>query len=145
MNSSVELFQQVATWLLQNRSTFLKSTASEVGLASSSQYPKQQQSPAEVVSRNPWTNLSQSEKDDYLMQYLGPRQTPLALSMSLSLFYSLLFLVGFLGNILTALIIIFNSYMRVPPNFFLLSLAFADLITLSGGTINNNKLPLGII
>ena len=42
-------------------------------------------------------------------------------------------MVGFFGNLLTALIIIFNSYMRVPPNFFLLSLAVADMITLLGG------------
>ena len=57
----------------------------------------------------------------------------MVLSICLSTLYAVLFVVGFFGNLLTALIIIFNSYMRVPPNFFLLSLAVADMITLLGG------------
>ena len=64
---------------------------------------------------------------------LGPQQANVVLSICLSTLYAILFVVGFFGNLLTALIIIFNSYMRVPPNFFLLSLAVADMITLLGG------------
>ena len=66
---------------------------------------------------------------------LGPKQSNFVLSVCLSTLYAILFVVGFFGNLLTAIIIIFNSYMRVPPNFFLLSLAIADMITLIGGKI----------
>ena len=71
--------------------------------------------------------------DEYLRRQLGPKQANIVLSVCLSTLYALLFVVGFFGNFLTALIILFNSYMRVPPNFFLLSLAIADMITVTAG------------
>ena len=39
--------------------------------------------------------------------------------------------IGIPGNLLTCFIITTNSYMRTPPNFFLLNLAITDLLTLS--------------
>ena len=105
MNQS-ELFQTWATWLLHNRS--------------------------KIAS---WRSLPENLRDEYLIGKLGPRQANFSMSVGLTSLYSLLFLVGFFGNFLTALIILFNSYMRVSPNFFLLSLAIADMITLSGGNL----------
>lgn len=80
-----------------------------------------------------WQNLSRIDKDDYLATMLGPKQLDLTRSTLMTTLYSLLFLIGFTGNFLTCIIILCNSYMRVPANFFLFSLAIADIITLIGG------------
>lgn len=81
--------------------------------------------------------MTETEKESFLSEKLGPKQLDYSRSVILTILYTTLFMVGFSGNLLTVVIILCNSYMRIPPNFFLLSLAIADIITLLGGNINH--------
>ncbi len=77
-----------------------------------------------------WADLNETEKDHYLEQVHGPRHLDKKLAIPMTVFYLVLFFAGIPGNLLTCLIILWNSYMRAPPNFFLFNLAIADIITL---------------
>ncbi|XP_042553627.1 neuromedin-U receptor 2 [Dipodomys spectabilis] len=83
--------------------------------------------------------ISQQEAEDPLMnclnsteEYLaclyGPRRSPLCLPMSAV--YSLIFLVGMVGNLLVCLVIVRHQTMKTPTNYYLFSLAISDLLVL---------------
>ena len=80
-----------------------------------------------------WSELNVTEKDAYLRKVHGPRSLDQSLAVPMTVFYLVLFFAGIPGNLLTCLIILWNSYMRAPPNFFLFNLAIADIITLIVG------------
>ena len=85
----------------------------------------------------PWNELSIKEKDYVLRKTQGdPQAYSDWITSTLTIYYSLLLLVGIPGNGLSILIIITNSYMRTPPNIFLLNIAFADFVTLTIGKLN---------
>ena len=90
------------------------------------------------VQRN-WTELNQTEKDAYILRRYGPKQYEQNTAVPMTVFYLVLFVAGVPGNLLTCLIILWNSYMRAPPNFFLFNLAIVDIITLTMGKINVKK------
>jgi hypothetical protein len=92
-----------------------------------------------------WSDLNSTEKDAYLQQAHGPRELDRRLAVPMTVFYVVLFFAGIPGNLLTCLIIIWNSYMRAPPNFFLFNLAVADIITLSVGKKDSTRHSLSII
>ena len=119
------LFQNLTQWI--SKQNYTNSTVSDQWL---SWIHQQQQYDDHLVT---WDDLACSVREEYLLHQLGPKQRNFKLSVALTTLYSLLFLVGFFGNLLTCVIIFFNSYMRVPPNFFLFSLAIADIIALTGG------------
>ena len=54
-------------------------------------------------------------------------------AVPLTIYYTFLFMVGVPGNLLTCLIICTNSYMLTPSNFFLVSLALTDLLSILCG------------
>ncbi len=87
-----------------------------------------------MTSSESWLDLSEEDKNEFLFNRLGPVRLDLEKSVALTFLYAILFVVGCTGNFLTCIIILCNSYMRVPPNFFLFSLAIADIVTLMGGT-----------
>ena len=79
-----------------------------------------------------WNDLSGNQKKMYLEVNQGPRQRfSKNQAIPLTIYYGALLAVGVPGNLLTCLIITTNSYMRTPPNFFLLNLAATDLLTLT--------------
>ena len=79
-----------------------------------------------------WNDLSGNQKQMYLEVNQGPRQRfSKNQAIPLTIYYGALLAVGVPGNLLTCLIITTNSYMRTPPNFFLLNLAATDLLTLT--------------
>ena len=53
----------------------------------------------------------------------------------MTVFYGVLFILGVPGNLLTCFIILLNSYMKAPPNYFLFNLAIVDIITLTMGKV----------
>ena len=72
------------------------------------------------------------QKEHYLGAMQGPKQRfPQRQAIPLTIYYGTLMAIGIPGNLLTCFIITTNSYMRTPPNFFLLNLAVTDLLTLS--------------
>ena len=122
------LFQNLTQWI--SKQNYTNSTVSDQWL---SWIHQQEQYHDHLVT---WDDLACSVREEYLLHQLGPKQRNFKLSVALTTLYSLLFLVGFFGNLLTCVIIFFNSYMRVPPNFFLFSLAIADIIALTGGKVH---------
>ena len=82
----------------------------------------------------PWENLTSEEKLHMVKRVQGdPQRYSNATAIGLTTYYGVLLAVGIPGNGLTILIILTNSYMRTAPNFFLLNIAMADLVTLTMG------------
>ncbi|NWX86573.1 NMUR2 protein, partial [Nothoprocta ornata] len=69
--------------------------------------------------------------EDYLTFLCGPRRSHLFLPMALV--YSLIFVVGVVGNFLVCLVIIKHRNMKTPTNYYLFSLAVSDLLVLLFG------------
>ena len=91
------------------------------------------QSPENPVSPHfpPWANLTSDTQETLLNMVQGPsHKYGFKALFALSTYYTIILVVGVLGNGLICLIIATNSYMRTAPNIFLLNIALADLITL---------------
>ena len=91
------------------------------------------QSPESPVSPNfpPWFNLTSDTQETLLNMVQGPsHKYGFKALFALATYYTIILVVGVLGNGLICLIIATNSYMRTAPNIFLLNIALADLITL---------------
>ena len=92
------------------------------------------QTPDNSINLPPWEDLTTQQKDAILQSALGsPQKYSNGTVLGLSFYYSAVLSVGIPGNGLTILIIATNSYMRTAPNIFLLSIALADLLTLTLG------------
>ena len=81
-----------------------------------------------------WADLSDLDRKVLLEVDQGPqRMATKGSAVFLTIYYCFLFTVGVPGNLLTCLIICTNSYMRTPSNFFLVSLALTDLLSIIYG------------
>ncbi|NXK97918.1 NMUR2 protein, partial [Formicarius rufipectus] len=69
--------------------------------------------------------------EDYLAFLCGPRRSHLFLPMALV--YTLIFVVGVVGNFLVCLVILKHRSMKTPTNYYLFSLAVSDLLVLLFG------------
>lgn len=69
--------------------------------------------------------------EDYLAFLCGPKRSHLFLPMALV--YSLIFIVGVIGNFLVCLVILKHRNMKTPTNYYLFSLAVSDLLVLLFG------------
>ncbi|NXG78293.1 NMUR2 protein, partial [Baryphthengus martii] len=69
--------------------------------------------------------------EDYLALLYGPRRSHLFLPMALV--YTLIFIVGVVGNFLVCLVILKHRNMKTPTNYYLFSLAISDLLVLLFG------------
>ena len=79
----------------------------------------------------PWANLTSDTQETLLNMVQGPsHKYGFKALFALATYYTIILVVGVLGNGLICLIIATNSYMRTAPNIFLLNIALADLITL---------------
>ena len=74
--------------------------------------------------------LSNHSTDALLEMYLGARYRTLAESVVLSIVYCLIFITGVVGNVCTCIVIIRNGYMHTATNYYLFSMAVADVLTL---------------
>ncbi|KAM4826707.1 neuromedin-U receptor 2 [Thomomys bottae] len=66
--------------------------------------------------------------EEYLACLYGPQRSPLCLPTSAV--YSLIFIVGVVGNLLVCLVIFRHQTMKTPTNYYLFSLAVSDLLVL---------------
>ena len=64
---------------------------------------------------------------------LGPKNLPLASVIPMTIFYSLIFVCGMVGNVSTCLVIANNQYMQTATNMYLFNLAVTDMLTLLAG------------
>ncbi|XP_048816703.1 neuromedin-U receptor 2 [Lagopus muta] len=69
--------------------------------------------------------------EDYLAFLCGPKRSHLFLPMALV--YSVIFVVGVIGNFLVCLVILTRRNMKTPTNYYLFSLAVSDLLVLLFG------------
>lgn len=72
-------------------------------------------------------NVSESE---YIRDFWGPKYLPLKLVLPVSLVYSVIFVTGIFGNVITCIVITRNSIMQTATNYYLLNLAISDLLLL---------------
>jgi len=77
-----------------------------------------------------WADLPRKEQVLLLELENGPTRMRTEWAVPLTVYYGFLFLVGVPGNLLTCLIICTNTYMITPSNFFLVSLAITDLLSI---------------
>ncbi|XP_048240428.1 neuropeptides capa receptor-like isoform X1 [Haliotis rufescens] len=79
-------------------------------------------------------NISQNESDfnekEYLEIYLGMRHIRNDVVIFLTVVYVVIFISGIVGNVLTCFVVLRNKYMHTTTNFYLLSLAASDVLTL---------------
>ncbi len=74
---------------------------------------------------NPDVDINQ-----FISDQLGPRCQDVSVVMTTMVIYSLILLLGLVGNILTCVVIAKDSCMRTATNYYLFSLAVSDLCSL---------------
>ncbi|CAF2988709.1 unnamed protein product [Rotaria socialis] len=62
--------------------------------------------------------------------YQDTFSNPYTIEQIILIIYSLIFTIGFVGNIMTIFIIAFNRHLHTPTNYYLLNLAVSDLMML---------------
>jgi len=75
--------------------------------------------------------------DAYLEQYLGYRHRSAVECVSLTAVYLLILFTGVVGNVITCIVIVRNSYMHTATNCYLFSLAISDTFQLVLGTFSH--------
>ncbi|XP_011291901.2 uncharacterized protein LOC101892848 isoform X1 [Musca domestica] len=81
------------------------------------------------ISAENLTNLITSIQREHIV----PERAPLPLLTTLTVCYSLIFIAGVLGNLITCIVISRNKIMHTATNFYLFNLAVSDLILLLSG------------
>lgn len=76
------------------------------------------------------TNLITAIQREHIVP---PERAPMPLLATLTVCYSLIFLAGVLGNLITCIVISRNKIMHTATNFYLFNLAVSDLILLISG------------
>ncbi|CAL4108317.1 unnamed protein product, partial [Meganyctiphanes norvegica] len=90
-----------------------------------------------AIEESNWTNCSdpllwvQEETDTFLKEKLGPRRISYRYLAPLMVIYSVIFVAGLAGNILTCVVVAKQRNMRTSTNLYLLNLAVTDIITLA--------------
>lgn len=82
-------------------------------------------------TKNSIANLSLFFPDvaAYIASHLGAQHLPLSTIVPISVVYTIIFILGVLGNVSTILVILKNKYMHTPTNVYLANLAISDLLT----------------
>lgn len=65
--------------------------------------------------------------------YLGLKRNKSSIVVCLTLFYATIFVTGVMGNLFTCIVVVKNFYMKTVTNYYLVSLALTDLLTLTFG------------
>lgn len=73
---------------------------------------------------------------ELLVKYLGPQHRSLPETIILTIVYCAIFITGVLGNVCTCIVIAKNSYMQTATNYYLVSLACSDVLTLLLGELS---------
>ncbi|XP_076078940.1 pyrokinin-1 receptor-like [Mytilus galloprovincialis] len=76
-------------------------------------------------------NLVENYTSLNVQDYLGPQRNKFFIVICLTIIYTTIFVTGLMGNLFTCIVILKNFYMRTVTNYYLASLALADLLTLT--------------
>lgn len=79
------------------------------------------------------------DKATYIARHLGAQHLPLTTIIPISVVYSIIFIVGVLGNVSTICVILRNKYMHTPTNVYLANLALSDLLTHLIGNVSQTQ------
>ncbi|XP_071864086.1 neuropeptides capa receptor isoform X3 [Bombus fervidus] len=71
-----------------------------------------------------------SDELEYLEKIRGPKYLSLTLIVPVTLTYVIIFVTGFVGNVITCIVIWRNPTMQTPTNYYLFNLAVSDLLFL---------------
>ncbi|XP_060817027.1 neuropeptides capa receptor-like isoform X2 [Bombus pascuorum] len=71
-----------------------------------------------------------SDELEYLEKIRGPKYLSLTLVVPVTLTYVIIFVTGFVGNVITCIVIWRNPTMQTPTNYYLFNLAVSDLLFL---------------
>uniref|UniRef100_T1JJP1 G-protein coupled receptors family 1 profile domain-containing protein n=1 Tax=Strigamia maritima TaxID=126957 RepID=T1JJP1_STRMM len=89
------------------------------------------------MSDDSWTNVSIT---NYLNLRLGPQQLAPEVVIPLTVVYVIIFISGFIGNVIVCLVIARQPSMQTATNYYLFSLAVSDMLLLLFGLPNDVKL-----
>lgn len=83
------------------------------------------------LSTDPYVaeNFTESSNFTVLPDNVSSRDS-LYIIIPMTLFYSIIFISGLIGNVSTCIVIFYNKYMHTATNFYLFSLAVSDLVLL---------------
>lgn len=68
---------------------------------------------------------NETYREQYLVQYLGPKHLPYQSLIPISIVYGLIFICGLVGNFSTCIVIYKAHYMRTSTNYYLFNLAIS--------------------
>ena len=68
-----------------------------------------------------------------LEQLLGPRRFELYKVVPITVIYAIIFFTGVIGNVCTAVVIVYNKYMHTATNYYLCNLVLSDLLVIALG------------
>ncbi|OXA58656.1 Neuromedin-U receptor 1 [Folsomia candida] len=88
---------------------------------------------------------NETYREQYLVQYLGPKHLPYQSLIPISIVYGLIFICGLVGNFSTCIVIYKAHYMRTSTNYYLFNLAISDMATLIFDGIPTVFLPLVLL
>lgn len=83
-------------------------------------------------------NLVENYTSLNVQDYLGPQRNKFFIVICLTIIYTTIFVTGLMGNLFTCIVILKNFYMRTVTNYYLASLALADLLTLTFGKLKQD-------
>lgn len=81
----------------------------------------------------------------FIATELGDKRKDPIVTWTLTCFYATIFTTGIGGNLCTFYVVYRNSYMKTVTNYYLLSLAVADLLILFLGKYRKKLIKCGII
>ena len=82
------------------------------------------------------TEDNETEISEFLSMVLGPKQMDdYHTLMIITIFYATVLITGILGNLSVCLVIFRSSHLHTAMNYYLVSLAFADLLIIITGSI----------
>ncbi|XP_055336518.1 neuropeptides capa receptor-like [Paramacrobiotus metropolitanus] len=76
---------------------------------------------------------SEFNMTEYIERLLGEKQLSMSMVIPITVIYTVLFIGGIVGNILTCMVIVRNPYMHTTTNYYLFSLAVSDVLMLLFG------------
>lgn len=81
------------------------------------------------------TQVSNVSLDEYMMWMRGPKRMSYEVLLPITIVYVIIFVAGVVGNISTVVVISKIPRMHTATNFYLISLAISDLVTLLLGKL----------
>ena len=87
------------------------------------------------VTALPPLTVTEEDAASFLRRTIGPQELPLNVVLPITVVYALIFVTGVIGNVAVCLVIFRHPALQTATNFYLFSLAAADLTVLVLGEL----------